>query len=458
MANDELRVELEREPGVAVVMPSDPDYHAARVIWNGTIDRRPAAVARCASAEAVAHAVSVIRAQGLRIALRGGGHSLPGFSTCDDGVVIDLAPMRTVDVDAADRVARAAGGCRWSDYDAVTARHGLASTGGVVSSTGVAGLTLGGGIGWLMNRHGLACDNLIGAQVVTADGEIIETADPAHAELLWGLRGGGGNFGVLTRLDFRVSPVGDVAGGIAFYEPSRSEDIAAAYRELVTSLSDDCTTMLVIGPAPDEDFVPAKMRGELCAAVVGCHAGAAGRAEADLKPIKELAPAVDLFDTMSYPEMQSLFDAEFPAGGRYYMKGGFLPAFPDGALATVMDHMRARPSAASEFDLHHMAGAVHRVGEMDTAFSNRSARFTYNIVAKWHDRADDDANQDWARSLAAALERYGEGRAFVSFLSDVSDVRSVEATYGADRYARLVALKRRYDPENVFRLNQNIRP
>lgn len=457
MVSDDLRAELQNT-GLEVVTPSDRGYDEARAVWNGTADRRPVAVARCGSPQGVAHAIRIAVERGLLLAVRGGGHSLPGFSTCDGGIVADLSPMRTVEVDAGARIARAGGGCRWSDYDQAIATHGLASTGGVVSSTGVAGLTLGGGIGWLMNQQGLACDNLIGAQVVTADGEVIETTDPAHTDLLWGLRGGGGNFGVVTRLDFRVSQVAEVLGGAAFYHPDRTEEIADAYRDAVVSLSDTFTTMLVLGPAPEEDFVPPEIRGALCAAVVGCHAGDQARADAELELIRTLDPVVDLFDRIPYPVMQSLFDAEFPAGGRYYFKGGFLTAFSDGALRAVVEHMRTRPSAASEFDLHHMGGAVHRVGEMDTSFSNRSANFTYNIVAKWEDPADDGANRGWARSLAAALEPYGEGRGFVNFLSEESDARSVEASYGAERYRRLVQLKQRYDPNNLFRLNQNVRP
>ena len=458
MGSGSLRAELQKALAVEVVVPSDEGYDEARAVWNGTIDRRPVAVVRCGSPEAVAHTIRVGVQRSLPLAIRGGGHSLPGFSTCDHGIVVDLSPMRAVEVDVEARIARAGGGCRWSDYDAVTASHGLASTGGVVSSTGVAGLTLGGGIGWLMNRHGLACDNLIGAQVVTPDGSVVETSDPAHADLLWGLRGGGGNFGVVTRLDFRVARVDDVVGGAAFYQPDRIEEIARAYRDMVASVSDTLTTMLVLGPAPEDEFVPPEMRGALCAAVVGCSVADPVEAEAELDLVRKLDPPVDLFDRMPYTAMQSLFDAEFPAGGRYYFKGGFLTAFSDGAMEAVMEHMRMRPSAASEFDLHHMGGAVHRVGEMDTSFSNRSANFTYNIVAKWQDPADDAANRDWVRSLAAALQPYGEGRGFVNFLTEASDASSIEAAYGAERYARLVDLKRRYDPHNVFRLNQNIRP
>lgn len=454
----DLNRDLALRSNLQVMTASDDAYDEARAVWNGCIDRRPDAIVRCRSAEGVAHAVRVAIERRLPIAVRGGGHSLPGFSTSDGGIVIDLAPMRTVEVDADARVAHAGGGCRWSDYDAATAEHGLASTGGVVSTTGVAGLTLGGGIGWLMNGRGLACDNLIGAQVVTRDGEIIETSDPRHEDLLWGLRGGGGNFGVVTRFDFRLSPIGPVVGGLAFYPIERGEEVVGAYRDMVAGVSDSFTTMLVFGPAPDEELVPPDMRGALSVAVVGCHTGSRPDADAELRPLRKLDPAADLFDSMAYPDMQRLFDAEFPAGGRYYFKGGFLPAMPDGAMDAVMQHMRARPSAASEFDLHHVSGAVHRVGEMDTAFSDRSANYTYNIVARWEDPADDDANRDWARSLAAALEPYGQGHGYVNFLSEKADVGSVEAAYGAERYRRLVDLKRRYDSGNVFRLNQNVVP
>ncbi len=457
-ATSEVLSDLARSEDLDVVVPGDPGYEQARAVWNGCIDRRPTAVVRCRSARGVAQAVRAAAESGLPLAVRGGGHSLPGFSTCDGGIVVDLSPMRTVEVDAADRIAHAGGGCRWSEFDAATAAHGLASTGGVVSSTGIAGLTLGGGIGWLMNERGLACDNLVGAEVVTANGDVLESSDPRHEGLLWGLRGGGGNFGVATRLDYRLSPIGPVAGGAAFYRNERAEELASAYVSLVPRLSDAFTTMLVLGPAPDEEVVPPEMRLALSAAIVGCHTGDPVVAEAELRAVRGLDPAVDLFDTMPYPVMQGLFDAEFPEGGRYYFKGGFLSSFPDEAVDAVMDHMRARPSPASEFDLHHMGGAVHRVDEGVTAFSGRSASFTYNVVARWEDPADDDANRDWARSLAAALEPFGPARGFVNFLSESGGPGSVQTAYGLARYGKLVELKRRYDPDNVFRLNQNVVP
>lgn len=457
-ATRDLSRELAHGPDVEVVTPLHHSYDEARAVWNGCIDRRPAAIVRCRSARGVAHTVAVAVERELPLAIRGGGHSLPGFSTSQGGVVIDLSPMRRVEVDAAARVARAAGGCRWSDYDASTAAHGLASTGGIVSTTGVGGLTLGGGIGWLMNERGLACDNLLGAQLVTADGEIIETSQRYHKDLLWGLRGGGGNFGVVTRFDFRVSPIGSVTGGLVLYPMERAGEIVAAYRDMVGSLSDGFTTMLVLAPAPDEEFVPPELRLALCVGIVGCHSGNETDANAELERLRKLNPAVDLFDTMPYPAMQSLFDAEFPPGGRYYFKGGFLPAFPDGAADAVMEHMRARPSRYSEFDLHHMGGAIHRVGGMDTAFPDRTATYTYNIVARWEDPSDDDANRDWARSLAAALAPFGRAHVYVNFLSEPVHAGALEAAYGSERYQRLAALKRRYDPENVFRLNQNIPP
>lgn len=454
----EIGSELARGRDLDVLTPADPGYDEARVVWNGCVDRRPDAIVRCRSATAVAHAVRTAVRRELPLAVRGGGHSLPGFSTCDGGVVIDLSPMRDVEVDPVARIARAGAGCRWSDYDPATAEHGLASTGGLISSTGVAGLTLGGGIGWLMNQQGLACDCLVGAEVVTADGAIVETSNPRHEDLLWGLRGGGGNFGVVTRFDFRLSPIGPVVGGLAFYPIGRADAVVRAYRDMVALLSDRFTTMLVFGPTPEEPFVPREMRGALSVAIVGCHTGDQTEADAELHRLRDLDPAVDLFDSMPYPAMQRLFDSEFPAGGRYYFKGGFLPAFPDGAMEAVMEHMRARPSPASEFDLHHVGGAVRRVGEMDTAFSGRAATYTYNIVARWNDPSDDGLNRDWARRFAAALEPYGQGRSYLNFLSEVADARSVEGAYGAARYQRLVDLKRRYDPGNVFRLNQNVRP
>lgn len=441
-----------------VLAPSHPDFERARTVWNGCIDRRPVAIARCQSAADVAEVVGFTRDRGLPLAVRGGGHSLPGFSTCDGGIVLDLSPMRAVRVNPEARVARAQGGCRWRDYDAATHAHGLASTGGLISTTGIAGLTLGGGIGWLTRRYGLACDNLVRAEVVTASGDVLHASVTEHPDLFWGLRGGGGNFGVVTEFEFRVHPVSTVVAGLAIFSLDRSREVSHFYRDYAASLPDEFTTMLVFLTAPREEFVPSELRGQLAVAIVGCYCGQVDDANTVLAPLRALAPAVDLFEPMPYPDFQAMFDADLPAGDRYYFKGGLLPACSDAIVDVIQDFMARRPSPRSELDLHHMGGAVARVGDGDTAFADRAAAFTYNVLAIWSEPSGGDANRTWARAFAAELDRLGTGRGYVNFLSEVSGEGDLRGTYGDQRYRRLVELKRDFDPTNLFRLNQNVRP
>jgi len=441
-----------------VLAASHPEYETARRVWNGTVDRHPLAVARCRSTDDVGEVIRFAVDRNLPLAVRGGGHGLPGFGTCDDGIVLDLSPMRGVQVDPENRVARAQGGCRWSDYDAATHRHGLASPGGLISSTGVAGLTLGGGIGWLARRYGLACDNLVAAEVVTASGAVLRASADQHADLFWGLRGGGGNFGVVTEFAFQVHPVSTVVAGLALFSAERTVEVSRFYRDYVVGLPDEFTTLLGFLTAPTESFVPAELRGKPAVAIVGCYCGLPDGAAEVLAPVRALAPAVDLFGSMPYPGFQTLFDAELPAGDRYYFKGGFLSGCSDSVVAVIEHFMACRPSPGDEFDLHHMGGAVARVGEDETAFADRAASFTYNIRAKWSDPAADAANRDWARAFAAELDRMGTGRSYVNFLSEGAGEGGVRSAYGEQRYRRLVDLKRAFDPTNVFRLNQNVRP
>jgi len=441
-----------------VIVAGDGGYDDARQVWNGCIDRRPLAIVRCKTTEDVVATVKVAASSGVMLAVRGGGHSLPGFSTCDGGLVADLSPMNQVHVDLAAGAAWAGGGCRRGEYDAATHVHGLASTGGLVSTTGVAGLTLGGGIGWLTRAYGLACDNLIGAELVTASGEVAAVSADEDPELFWGLRGGGGNFGVVTRFLFRLHPVRTVTGGLVIFPGSRVDEIAAFYQDWSATLSRSFTTMLVYLSGPPADFLPEDLHAEPCIAIAGCHCGPAREAEAELAAVRALGPVTDLFGPVPYPELQTMFDADLPAGRRYYFKGGFLPSLGREALATMASFMGAKPSPWCEFDLHHMGGAVSDVGSEDTAFADRDAAFTYNIIAIWDDPAADAAHREWAREFATALARYGRGTDYVNFLSDGADDATVRAAYGPARHDRLVALKRRVDPHNLFRLNQNIRP
>ena len=440
-----------------VITPGHTDYDSARRVWNGTVDRRPAAIVRCHSTGDVARTVRDVVRSGLPLAVRGGGHSLPGFSTCDGGVVLDLSRLRNVAVDAELRLARVGGGACWRDVDSATSAHGLATTGGLISSTGVGGLTLGGGIGWLTRRCGLACDNLLSAELVTAGGDVVRAGPDGDAELLWGLRGGGGNFGVVTSFDFRLHPVGAVVAGFALFSAERAREVGAFYRAWVEQLPDELSTMLSFFTAPACDPFPAEVHGRLVVAVVGCHSGLPHAAEADLRPLRELGPALDLFAPTPYTEIQSMFDAEYPAGDRYHFKGGLLDGCSDELIEACLDHMRRRPSSRSELDLHHMGGAVSRVPVDATAFPGRSAPFIYNVIGSWSNPADDEANRAWARAFAADLDRLAGAGSYVNFQTEVVLGSAFDA-YGKERLERLTRLKRRYDPDNLFRLNTNVQP
>jgi FAD/FMN-containing dehydrogenase len=440
-----------------VVTPGSPEYEHRRRIWNGTIDRHPAAVVTCGSVADVAATIRVAGDQGLPLAVRGGGHSLPGFSTVDGGVVLDLGGLRSVVVDPGRRLAVVGGGARWSDVDAATCAHGLATTGGLVSTTGVGGLTLGGGIGWLTRAFGLACDNLLAAQVVDSAGDVhrVDSDDP---EWMWALRGGGGNFGVVTSFEFRLHPLPSVVAGMLLFPLERADEVARAYRDWADGLGDEFTTMLTYLVAPDIDDFPQEVRGRPCLAVLGCHIGTDDQADGDLAGLRALGAAADFFTRQPYAQLQQMFDADLPPGRRYYFNGVFTGACTDGMLDALGIAMDQRVSAGCEIDVHHMGGAAGRIAADATAFSGRAAAFTVNVIACWDAAADDDAHRDWVRRTAAALAPFQVGGNYVNFMGDQHADDDVRDAYGRTRYERLVAVKRRVDPENVFRLNQNIRP
>jgi FAD/FMN-containing dehydrogenase len=433
-------------------------YDLARRVWNGMIDSTPALIVRCASERDVVTTVRLAGQTGLPLAVRGGGHALPGFGTVDDGIVLDLDGLREVRVDRERRVGFAGGGARWADVDAATSLHGLATTGGLISSTGVGGLTLGGGIGWLTRYCGLACDNLLSATIVTADGCVRQVDSGTDPELLWALRGGGGNFGVVTSFEFRLRPVGQVTGGMMLFPLARIGQVGSAYREWADGLNDAFTTMLVCLTAPDIEDLPTEVAGRPAVAVVGCHVGGEDAAEHDLAPLRALNPVADMFEPMTYPHVQQMFDADMPPGRRYYFTGVFTDGCADGVLEVLADAIATCPSAGCEIDLHHMGGAAGRVPPDATAFSGRAAAFTANILAGWEEPFDDDAHRDWVRRTAAALRPFGGGGDYVNFMGDARESGDVENAYGGARYLRLREVKRRVDPDNIFRLNQNIRP
>jgi FAD/FMN-containing dehydrogenase len=457
---DATVAELAAELRGNVICPGDEGYDEARALWNGAHDRRPALIVQCAGPADVAAALRFARSEKLEVAVRGGGHSIPGFSAVDGGLMIDLSPMRGVLVDPIGRRAIVQGGCTWHDVDVETQAHGLATTGGLVSTTGVAGFTLGGGIGWLMRSCGLASDNLVAADVVTADGEMVHASETENADLLWALRGGGGNFGVVTSFELALHQVGPtVAGGAIFYSGDDAEAVLRGWREWLPSAPDELTTLVNLATAPPAPFIPEAWHGKRVVAVAGLYNGTPDAGLEALAPLRSLAePIVDLFGPLPYIGMQGLFDALHPKGDGNYFKSQNLKDMPDEAIATLIAAHQGVTSPMNEIHVHDLRGAVTRQPAGGSAFPHRSSPYVVNVIAKWPGGGPGPEHADWSRGLVAALEQFGTNESYVNFLGDVEDTERLRAAYGADTYDRLVAAKNRWDPENVFHLNQNIRP
>ena len=440
-----------------LLTPQDPAYAQARRVWNGMVDRYPALIARCLSPQDVSGAVRFGRDHGLPIAVRGGGHNVAGLGTCDNGIVLDLSGMRDFALDAAAGTARVGPGHTWGSFDAAAAEAGLATTGGLISSTGVAGFTLGGGIGWLMRRYGLACDNLVAAELITADGERVYTDESQRPELLWGLRGGGGNFGVVTSFTFRLHPVTTVFGGMALYPAERAREVLNAFAELTATAPDGLTSLAAFITAPPAPFVPEGLQGRPAIAIVACYAGDPADGEATIASLRRIdPPAADLFGPIPYVALQSMLDAGAAAGLRNYWKSGYLRTLEPDFLDHLVERAVSAPSPLTQVHLHHMGGAVACVPGDQTAFAHRDASFALNLVGTWDAPGADDANISWVRETWEDLGTWTSG-VYVNFLGAEGDDR-VRAAYGDATYARLARLKRQYDPENVFHLNQNVHP
>jgi hypothetical protein len=371
--------------------------------------------------------------------------------------MLDLSLMREVVVDPQNRTVRVQAGATWADFDAATQAHGLASTGGLISHTGVAGLTLGGGIGWLMRMYGLAADNLTAAELVTASGDIMRTSSAEEPELLWGLRGGGGNFGVVTSFEFRLHPVAPVVGGLMGFPLARGREVLQRYRTWAAEVPDAFTTLAAVITAPPAPFVPPALVGEKVVGLAGCWCGDPDAGEAALGPLRELQPAFDVFGPMPYVVLQGMLDEGAPPGIRSYTRSGYLADLSDGMIDVALEHGASMPSPFSQLHLHHMGAAVARVGEEDTAFGNRRAAYAYNVNSMWTDPSEDEQHESTNRKFAEALAPFSTGGVYVNFLGNEGDAR-IRAAYGDAKYERLAKLKRRFDPENLFRLNQNIRP
>jgi FAD/FMN-containing dehydrogenase len=442
-----------------IVDRGHPRYDELRRVFNGMIDRRPALIARCADAGDVSAAVSFARDSGLPLSVYGGGHNVTGNAVCDDGVTIDLRPMKRIEIDLETRSCRAEAGLTWGELDAATQEHGLAVTGGRVSTTGLGGLVLGGGSGWIERKCGFAVDNLRSVETVTADGRILTASEREHPELFWGTRGGGGNFGVATRFEFRLHPVGPaVLGGILLYPAAMAAGVLRNFRDVMADAPDEVGSGAVLLTAPPEDFVPEPMRGQPAVGIVVCYAGPIEEGEAALRPLREFGPpAADLVAPIPYVELQRLIDAGYPAGMRNYWTGDFLSGLPDEAIEILCRYHRSAPSPLTGVATFPGGGATTRVPDGTMATGQRGAPFNIHITSLWQDPADDDANVAWTRELSAALKPFTTGRVYVNFIGDEGEERVI-ASFGREGYARLQALKDRYDPDNLFRSNQNVRP
>ena len=441
---------LRRQLTGELLFPGARDYDAARRLWNGMIDRRPAAIARCVSADDVRAAVLSGAETGIPLAVRGGGHSISGASSCDAGLVIDLSAMTRVDVDAAARTARADPGVLLGAFDIATQAHGLATTMGVNSDTGIAGLTLGGGLGRLGRSVGLTCDNLRAAELVLADGRLVRASENEHPDLFWALRGGGGNFGVVTSFEYRLHPLGPVIlGGMLLWEFGRARDAMRQYATFCETAPDDVDALGVLLTGPD---------GQKLFAVSCFCAGPVARGEAALRPLRECAvrPAHDQVGPIAYTTLQGSADGLFQRSRRYYWKSHFLPGLSEAAIDMLLDRFSQVPSAMSVIGLQQAGGAIARVPSDATAYANRDAAFDCIPIAIWEDPAQDAANITWSRSVWEAMRPFSTGGVYVNNLGDEGEER-IRAAYGRN-LQRLAAVKATYDPDNLFRLNQNIAP
>lgn len=441
----------------------DPGYDNARAVWNGMIDRYPALIIHCAATPDVAAAINFARQHDLVVAVRGGGHQVAGFATCDDGVVIDLSPLKAIVIDPAARVAHAGGGATWGELDAVAQQHGLATPGGVYSRTGIAGLTLGGGYGWLKSTYGLACDNLIAAEVVTADGQIVNASeDGEHAGLLWGLRGGGGNFGVVTRFSFRLHPVGPesyLALVLHDGEGEATERGLRAFRDYAMTAPDAVNLIAVCGIVPpDPEVYPEAIHGRRYFAIGAHYVGPVDEGERELAPLRSFAePLLDFSGVMPFVEIQQLWDHEYPDGRRYYWKSVNLARMDDEVIAQLANQASKQVSHLSTVDLWHVGGAMARPNP-GSAFHGRNAFCLASFDSNWDDPAEDDANIAWSRDSVAAMSRFSDGSRYLNFAGFQEEGAEMMRSGFGPNYDRLVALKRKYDPTNLFRLNQNIDP
>jgi FAD/FMN-containing dehydrogenase len=432
-----------------LLRPDESGYDDARKIHNGMIDRKPALIARCLGTADIVDAVKFARMHSLELSVRGGGHNVAGRAVCDDGLMLDLSLMKGIHVDPVRRTARAQGGVTWREFNRETQAHGLATTGGVISTTGIAGLTLGGGLGWLMAKHGLAMDNLLSAEIVTASGDILRASKDENYDLFWGLQGGGGNFGAVSWLEYRLHPVGKVTSGLIAYSFDCARDVLKFFREITSQLPDDLTIFGALLHAPD---------GVQIAVIIVCHCGSLGEAEAALQPIKKFGtPIMDTIGPTTYEATNMMLDAGFPRGALNYWKSNFVMELSDQAIDTLISQFAACPSPMSGLVLEHIHGAATRVGVTETAFPHRHEGYNLLVVSEWLNPADNARNIAWARESYDVMRPHFTSGRYVNYLGDDDGEDAVGAAYGPN-HQRLRTLKAKYDPMNLFHLNQNIRP
>lgn len=429
---------------------ADAGYEEARKVHNGLIDKRPLLIARCHGVADVVDAVKLARALNLEVAIRGGGHNVAGRATIDGGLMIDLMPMKGIHVDPQTRTARAQGGVTWAELNRETQLHGLAVTGGVVSSTGIAGLTLGGGLGWLMGKYGLALDNLRSVELVTADGEVLRTTENEHPDLFWAVRGGGGNFGIATSFEYQLHPVGPIiTGGIVAHPFERARDMLRFFRDTTATLPDELSVFAGLIHSPE---------GAKLAAMIACYSGSLEDGERAVKPIKEFgSPVMDVIGPMPYSQLNGMLDAGYPKGALNYWKSSFLRELSDDAIDAAIECFGACPTPMGQMLLEHFHGAATRVGVSETAFPHRADGYNLLVLSQWMEHAETDRCTGWARTSYSRMEPFvGAGR-YVNYLGDDEPGDPVVAAYGPN-YKRLQEIKTKYDPTNFFHMNQNIKP
>jgi FAD/FMN-containing dehydrogenase len=439
-----------------VIPPEDPGYDEARKVYNGMIDKRPALAVRCASTDDVVAAVNFAREQGLIVAVRSGGHSVAGMSICDDGILIDLAGMKSIDIDPEARTARVGGGVLWGEYDKATQEHGLHTPGGRVTTTGVGGFTTGGGYGWTSSKHGLTCDNLISATVVTADGQVLTASEDENPDLFWGIKGGACNFGVVTTFEYRLHELGPtVFAGLALWPIDKSQEVLRGWRDFADTAPHEVSTAAVVLTGPPEEFVPEHLQGQPVVGVAAMYVGDAEEGEAAMQPLKDLGPDLDLIGPMPYTEFQAMLDPGNQPGFRNYWRGEYMTELNDGAIDAFHEKTRQPTSPFNQMVIFRVGQAVSEIPDESSAFSHRDARYMAHPIAMWEDPSDDERQIGFVRDFSEAMAPFKTGGVYLNFTGDRDKARDA---FGEEKYKQLVELKDRYDPDNLFQHNQNIRP